>query len=219
MFSGVLVAQSLVFSVVLCRLLLVFVSCFFKFSLVLALSVLRFTASDYPLLFFCIYKNEKLSFLDICREILEPFDFELVIEENLTGDQLLKSVEKHSVNLERQDIDCFICIVTGYMHNGHMYGIDGVPVMLHKMFEPLRITDKRDHEQPSVGEDKVKIIFVDAFKVREKIVEELDGKLTRYGASVSFPLMLDNLIQNTFSFTTVRENRRAIKSGQSRDRG
>ena len=189
MFSGVLVAQSLVLCVVLCRLLLVLVPCFLKFILALALSVLRFTASDYPLLFFCIYKIEKLSFLDICREILEPFDFEVVIEENLTGDQLLKSVEKHSVNLER-----FICIVTGYMYNGHMYGIDGVPVMLHKLFEPLRITDKRDHGQPSVGEDKVKIIFVDAFKVREKIVEELDGKLTRYGASVSFPLMLDNLI-------------------------
>ncbi|XP_052095182.1 uncharacterized protein LOC127730711 isoform X2 [Mytilus californianus] len=111
------------------------------------------------------------------KEQLEDFGFEVLIEENITGLEIIQAVEKYSSRLEQQHIDCFLCVVTGYMYNGYIYGIDGTPVLLNKVFEPLRVADKKELDKCEIGEGKVKLLFVDAFKVREHVIEELDDSL------------------------------------------
>ncbi|XP_071157532.1 protein sidekick-1-like [Mytilus edulis] len=111
------------------------------------------------------------------KEQLESFGFEVLIEENITGLEIIQAVEKYSSRLEQQEIDCFLCVVTGYMYNGNVYGTDGKPVLLNKVFEPLRVADKKEQDKCEIGEGKVKLVFVDAFKVREQVIEELDDSL------------------------------------------
>lgn len=103
-----------------------------------------------------------------------------MIEENITGLEIIQAVEKYSSRLEQQEIDCFVCVVTGYMYNGNIYGTDGIPVLLNKVFEPLRVADKKEQDKCEIGEGKVKLVFVDAFKVREQVIEELDGKILSF---------------------------------------
>lgn len=110
------------------------------------------------------------------KEQLEHFSFDVEVKENLDGQDLIQAVDHFAGNVHSDEGDCLLCVVTGYMYNGYMYGRDGIPVLLHELFEPLRVLDRKENGRPEIRRGKMKLIFVDAYKVRENIIEELDSK-------------------------------------------
>ena len=104
--------------------------------------------------------------------MFETLDFEVQVEENLTGSQMIDSIQNHRQNLNQTGIDCFILVLTSYKYHGYIFGIDG-GLLINKLIDSLKFNPAIDSVE---AVDKQRLVLIDTVKIKEETMEELDGK-------------------------------------------
>ena len=104
--------------------------------------------------------------------MFETLDFEVQVEENLTGSQMIDSIQSHRQKLDQTGIDCFILVLTSYKYHGYIFGIDG-GLLINKLIDSLKFNPATDSVE---SVDKQRLVLIDTVKIKEETMEELDGK-------------------------------------------